>query len=319
MSTTSHRPHRGHLADTPTEVPPRGWKDIARRVVAETSDDRVLLVAAGVTFYLLLALAPTLAAFVSLYGLFFDTGSIQEHMAVLQGIVPDGGMTILQDQIDRLVSTDQGTLGFAFVLSLAVALWSATSGMKSLFEAMNVAYDENEKRGFVGLTLQAFAMTVVTMAGAIALITTDIVLSAVLGASGGVIATIVTAALGLLALVLFMAALYRYGPSREAPEWAWITPGAILAAICIVLVSVAFSFYVSNFGTYNETYGSLGAVVGFLTWLWLTLTVLILGAELNSEMEHQTARDTTTGQDEPMGQRGAVMADKVARPSTDAH
>ena len=307
---------RGRAAERPTQIPGRGWLDIAWRTMKEVSDDRVLLVAAGVTFYLLLALAPTLAAFVSIYGLFFDPVTIQDHVEVLAGIIPGGGMEILRGQLETVSAADEGALGFAFALSLVLALWSANAGMKSLFEAMNVAYDETEKRSFVKLTLVTMTITVLTLAAIIGLVAVNLVFGTFASAIGldalpGWVLTAVTAVVGLLALIVFMAVLYRYGPSRESPRMAWITPGAVIAGVGVVIVSVAFSFYVANFGTYNETYGSLGAVVGFLTWLWLTMTVLILGGEINAEMEHQTARDTTTGPARPIGTRGATMADHV--------
>ena len=307
---------RGRHAAQPTEIPGKGWKDILYRTYKEMSDDRVMLIAAGVTFYLLLALAPTLAALVSIYGLFFDPATIQDHAAALSGILPGGGMQILEDQLERLATADDQALGFAFALSLGLALWSANSGIKTLFEAMNVAYDEVEKRGFVKLTLITLCFTVLTLLSIIGLIAFNVAFNQIfeataLGRLPDWVLNVITGLIAVAALIVFMAALYRFGPSRQSPRWAWITPGAVIAGILIIVVSVAFSFYVANFGTYNETYGSLGAVVGFLTWLWLTMIVLIMGGEINSEMEHQTARDTTTGRPRPLGQRGAVMADSV--------
>ena len=318
-SQTMTRPHaparRGRDAARPSEIPRKGWLDILYRTMKEFSNDRVMLIAAGITFYLLLALAPTLAAFVSIYGLFFDPTSINDHLATLSGVLPGGGMDILEEQLERLTSADQSTLGFAFALSLGLALWSANAGMKALFEGVNVAYDEMEERGFVKLTLVTFTFTILTLAAVIGLIAFNLAFGSLTQLTGlnlpeWIINTI-TAVTALLALIVFMAALYRFGPSRAAARMQWITPGAVIAGILIVVVSVAFTFYVANFGTYNETYGSLGAIIGFLTWLWLTMVVLLLGAELNSEMEHQTARDTTTGQPQPMGERDAVMADRV--------
>ncbi len=324
MATIDHHAHanrpldeapRGRHAETPTGIPAKGWKDIAWRVYKEVGDDRVMLIAAGVTFYLLLALAPLLAALVSIYGLFLDPTQIAGQAQALAGIVPGGGVDILTGQLERLAGADQGTLGFAFILSLGLALWSANAGMKALFQAMNVAYDEKEERGFVKLTLTTLCFTVALIAGIVGLFAFNTAFTTFEQAIGIALADplvhAITAAIALVALILFMACLYRYGASRANPEWAWLTPGAIVAGVGIVLVSAAFSFYVANFGTYNETYGSLGAIVGFLTWLWLTMVVLIMGAELNAEMEHQTKEDTTTGPDEPMGERGARMADHV--------
>ena len=182
---------------------------------------------------------------------------------------------------------------------------------------MNVAYDEVEKRGFVKLTLITLAFTVCTLASIIGLVVFNTVFTTFREAIGIALpvwaANVITAAIALAALIVFMAMLYRFGPSRAHPRWTWITPGAVFAGIMIVIVSIAFTFYVSNFGSYNETYGSLGAIIGFLTWLWLTMIVLIMGGEINSEMEHQTARDTTTGRPRPMGHREAVMADRIGK------
>jgi len=306
---------RGRHAEGPGEIPAKGWKDIAWRLYKEVSDDRVMLIAAGVTFYLLLALAPLLGALVSVYGLFLDPADIAAQAGALAGIVPGGGVDILTGQLERLASADQGTLGFAFVLSLGLALWSANAGMKALFEAMNVAYDETEERGFVRLTLVTMCFTLLTIGGVIGMAIFNAAFTAFEGAVGvalpDLVVDILTATIAFAAMILFMACLYRYGASRDDPEWAWITPGAIFAGVMIVLVSALFSYYVANFGSYNETYGSLGAIVGFLTWLWLVMVVLIMGGELNAEMEHQTKHDTTAGPDEPMGQRGATVADSV--------
>ena len=308
---------RGRHADGPTSIPAKGWKDVAWRLYQEVSDDRVLLVAAGVTFYLLLALGPLLAALVSIYGLVLDPANISEQVGALAGVVPGGGVDILSSQLERLASTNNSTLGFAFLLSLGIALWSANAGMKSLFDAMNIAYDEREERGFVRYTLVTLAFTVSLIVAIIVLAGFNAAFTTFQSAIGlkipNNIVNVITALLALTVLIVFLAMLYRYGPSREDAEWKWITPGAIFAGIGGVVVSALFTFYVANFGTYNETYGSLGAIIGFLTWLWLMMVVIVMGGELNSELEHQTARDTTTGPARPMGERGAVMADNVGR------
>ena len=316
--TENRRAGRGRDARRPTEIPFPGWKDIAARIFTEVTSDRVLLIAAGVTFYLLLALGPMLAALVSLYGLAFDPADITEQVSSLAGVLPGGAVDILSDQLERLTSADSGTLGVAFVGALLIALWSANSGMKALFQAMNVAYNEQEKRGFIRLTATTLVFTLATLGSVIALIGAKTVLSVFPEAVGltlpNWLVNSIVGMLALLGLVMFMACLFRYGPSRDDPKWRWITPGALFAGISIVLVSVAFSFYVANFGSYNETYGSLGAVIGFLTWLWIVMIVLVVSGELNAEMEHQTARDTTKGPSEPIGQRGATVADNVGEP-----
>jgi len=309
-------PGRGRDADSPTEIPQKGWKDILWRVYEEVNNDRILAVAAGVTFYALLALFPAVAALVSIYGLFADAGTIQDHLNTLGSFLPGGALDVVGEQVKRITSKGSGTLGFAFFSGLAISLWSANAGMKAMFDALNVAYDEDEKRGFIALNLRSLAFTL----GAI--------LFLVLALVGVVVVPVVLNFIGLgkaaewiislarwpvlLAIVIGgLAVLYRYGPSRNNAQWRWISAGSILAAVVWVVGSMLFSWYVSNFGNYNETYGSLGAAIGFLTWIWLSTTIVLVGAELNSEMEHQTARDTTEGPEKPLGARGARTADTV--------
>ncbi|HEX2018616.1 MAG TPA: YihY/virulence factor BrkB family protein [Aurantimonas sp.] len=308
---------RGRDAAKPSEIPARGWKEILWRVYGEISEDRVMLIAAGVTYYLLLAMVPGLSALISIYGLFFDPASIQDHTQMLSGIVPGGGMEILEEQMERLASGGRTTLGLTFAISLAIALWSANAGMKSLFEAMNVAYEENETRGFAKLTATSLAFTLSGIVGIICMIGVVVVVPGVLNLIGLGSATEWLIRIGSYVLLfviasLAIAALFRWGPDRANAKWQWITPGTILSVFVILAVSALFSWYVANFGSYNETYGSLGALIGFLTWIWLAVTILIVGGELNSEMELQTARDTTTPPESAMGSRGATVADTVA-------
>lgn len=307
---------RGREASSPKEVPAAGWKDILWRTWGEINDDRVTLVAAGVTYFLLLALFPALTAFVSLYGLFTDPATVQEHVNVLSTVLPAGGVQIISDQLQRLTANGGSTLGFALILSLAIALWSASSGVKSLFEAMNIAYDEREKRNFFVLNGLALAFTLAGVVGAIVLIGVVVLLPAILGVIpifGGLtwLAQVVGYLVVVAVLFVGVAALYRFGPSRQQAKWRWITPGAILAVVVIVVVSILFSWYAANFAHFDATYGSLGALIGLLTWMWITMCIVIVGGELNSEAEHQTRKDSTIGADSPIGQRDATMADSV--------
>ncbi|HEV7718188.1 MAG TPA: YihY/virulence factor BrkB family protein [Arsenicitalea sp.] len=308
---------RGRQADSPEKIPARGWMDILWRVFRSINEDRVLLIAAGVTYYLLLALVPSLSAFVSLYGLFNDPATVNAHVNLLSGIVPPGGLEIIKDQLTRLTSTGKTTLGFTFFISLVIALWSASSGMQALFDAMNIAYEEEEKRNFFVRTGLALLFTLGAAVTAVIFLGAVVVVPVVLalfhfGAGFDWLIRIVSYGLMLAVMLLAIGVLYRWGPSRKQAKWRWITPGAVLAVIGIGIVSLLFSWYASSFSDYNATYGSLGAVIGLMTWIWLSVTVLIIGAELNSELEHQTARDSTTGSELPMGQRGAFMADHVA-------
>ncbi len=308
---------RGRDAEKPTQIPASGWKDVAKRLYGEINDDRIGSIAAGTTFFLLLALFPALAAMVSVYGLVADPASLEQHLAALRGVVPGGALELIETELRRLVSQPSDGLGFGFALGLAVALWSANSGVKALFDALNVAYDEDEKRGFIALNVASLTFTLAAIVFVVMVIGVVAVLPNVLGYLPlGPFAKVIVAVLPPLVLfavaIAGLAALYRYGPSRSRAKWSWITPGSIVAAVVWVIGSALFSWYVANFGSYNATYGSLGAVVGLMTWIYISMWIVLVGAELNSELEHQTARDTTTGPERPMGQRGAKMADQVA-------
>jgi membrane protein len=278
--------------------------------------DRILAVAAGVTFYALLAIFPAVGALVSIYGLFAEPGTIQEHLNALAGLLPGGALDVIGEQVKRITSKGGGALGFAFFSGLAISLWSANAGMKAMFDALNVAYDEDEKRGFIALNLQSLGFTlgallfiVLAIVGVVAV---PVVLNFVgLGKATEWIISLARWPALLAVVILGLAVLYRYGPSRDKAQWRWISPGSILAGVVWVVGSMLFSWYVSNFGNYNETYGSLGAAIGFMTWIWLSSTIVLVGAELNAETEHQTGRDSTEGPREPLGARGARMADTV--------
>jgi membrane protein len=307
---------RGRSADTPTEIPARGWKDILWRTYEEFNKDRVMSVAAGVTYYALLALFPAIAALVSIYGLFADPGTIQDHLNTLSGVLPSGALDIIREQVTRIASQGGGTLGFGFVFGLGLSLWSSNAGMKAIFDALNIVYGEDEKRSFIKLnllslsfTLGAIAFILIALAGIIVL---PIVLNFIgLGSGTEWLVSLARWPILLIGVIFGLSLIYRFGPSRDKAEWRWVTPGGIVAAVLWLAVSMLFSWYVANFGSYNETYGSLGAVIGFMTWIWLSTIVVLLGAEINAEMEHQTAKDTTEGTHQPMGTRGARMADTI--------
>jgi len=313
----SREPGRGREAARPRAIPLEGWKDIGWRLFWSVLENRVMLIAAGVTYYSLLAMVPALNCFVVLYGLFNSPAQVVDQVDLLSGILPEGGLEILREQLIRLTSEDRGTLSLTFLVSLVIALWSAGAGFRALFEAMNAAYKENEKRNIIEVNLLALGFTVAGTIAAIIVITTVVVIPPVLRAfafGGSVDWLVRVASYGamLAVLVIGLAALYRLGPSRQDARWRWIAPGNILAIVGVIVVSVLFSWYAANFADFGATYGSLGALVGFLTWVWLSMTMVILGAALNAETEHQTARDTTTGPEMPMGVRGAHVADTVA-------
>jgi len=306
----------GHDARAPSEIPARGWWAITKRVAGNVSKDRLLTEAAAITFYALLALFPALAALVSLYGLFANPATIADNLDALSGVVPGGGMQIITDQVHSLASNGKA-LGFGAVFGIATSLWSANQATKALFDALNVVYDETEKRGFLLRTAVTLAFTVggivfVLLAMA-AVVAVPVVLNVVgLGSVADLLLRLLRWPVLLVALAALLACIYRFGPSREKACWHWVTWGGGFAAVAWVVGSVAFSYYVSHFGSYNKTYGSLGAAVGFLTWIWLSATIVLVGGELNAEMEHQTARDTTTGPERSLGGRGATKANAVA-------
>jgi membrane protein len=308
---------RGRTAKTPAEIPPKGWKDIAWRVYDGLQNDRVLLVAAGVTFYALLALFPATAAIVSLYGLFADTSSINQHIRLISGFLPEEALSVIGDQVTRIASKGQATLGFAFLGTLALALWGANAGTKSVFDALNIIYKEREKRSFIGLTARSLGFTigaitfVLTALAGIVAVPVALKLFGIPDGSGTALLTLLRWPLLYLVVLFALACLYRYGPSRTHPQWRWVTWGSAIAGGIWIIGSLLLSWYVANFGTYNATYGSLGAMIGFMVWMWLSTIIILLGGEINAEMEHQTAQDTTQGRRKPMGMRGARMADEI--------
>lgn len=312
----------GRVANTPSELPMAGWKDILWRVWSGVNENRVMLVAGGVTFYLLLALFPALAAFVSLYGFVADPRTIANQIAQLGGLLPAAALDLIEAQLASLLAAGNQALGIGFLVGLGIALWSANNGIKALFDAMNVAYKETEKRGFVKLNLWSAAFTIGALLICVLLLLAVGVIPAMLALlhiEGWAETLFAIGRWPLLigAVWLGISLIYRYGPSRRIAKWRWLNWGAAIATLVWIAVSWAFSFYLQHFANYNATYGSLGAVIGLMMWLWISVIVLIVGAEINAEMEHQTARDSTVGAPKPMGQRGAVVADTLGKSSRD--
>jgi membrane protein len=306
---------RGREADSPREIPAKGWRDIGLRVKREASEDNVSIIAAGVAYYGFLAIFPALAAVILIYGLFADPAAIQHNVAALSAI-PSDVRDMLSQQLTNLARQSSGSLSAGVVISILLAVWSATKGMKALMTSLNIAYDQKEQRGFFHRT----AVTLLFTLGMLALSVFALVLIAVFPAAVGrlglpdVVATIIGWArwpILAAAVLLGLALLYRYGPSRQHAPWRWVTWGSAIGTAIWLAASAAFSFYVSHFGSYNKTYGSVAAIVILLTWFLLSAYIVIFGAELNGEMEHQTAKDTTTGPPKPLGRRGARYADTV--------
>lgn len=307
---------RGRNAERPSELGEVGWKDALWRTYTEFSNDRILLVAAGITFYALLALFPALTALVSIAGFVVDPSRVVEQLQSFSGFLPEGALDIIGGQMQRIASQPNNRLSFAFATGLGVALWSANKGIKAMFEGLNVVYDENEERSFLKLTLVSLLFTLGAMMMVVLALGAIVVVPAILGFVG--LGALPATLIGLVRwpilfalIVIGIGLLYRFGPSRSPARWRWISVGSLLAASLWVAASALFSWYVTNFSTYNETYGSLGAVIAFMVWMWISSSIVLLGAELNAELEHQTARDTTTSPEKPMGNRGAKMADTV--------
>jgi membrane protein len=307
---------RGRRARYPWRIPWRGWKDILWRNYKQFNEDRLLAVAAGVVFYVVLALFPGISAVVSLYGFFADRATLAEHLSLIESIAPPQAYGIIKAQIDWVASKGNQELGLAFVVSFLLALWSANAGVKAIMDALNVAYEEKEERSFIKLNIESLLFTLGCMVGLLLAIATVVALPLIFNMLGlsrfteTVIAYLRWPALFLL-LVTFLSTLYRFGASRRHAKWVWLTPGSLVAAIMWLIGSWLLSFYLRNFANYDAVYGTLGAAIGLMMWLWLSAIAVLFGAELNAEIEHQTARDTTVGPEKPLGTRGATMADTV--------
>jgi membrane protein len=316
MATATSNDQHGRQADTPAEVPARGWKDVLARVRVESKQDNVTLLAGGVAFFALLALVPALVALVSVYGLVADPSDVERHVRDTLGAAPEEVRDMVTQQLASITDNTTSALGLTTALSIAVALWSASSGVKNLIAGINAAYDEEEDRGFLKLRAVSLAFTV----GAIVLLAISFFLIAILpsllaeaglGSAGRIAAGVLRWVLLLLLMLVGLSVLYRYGPDRDDPKWIWASPGAVVATALWLAGSALFAVYTANFGKYNETYGSLGVVVVVMLWLYISALSVLLGAEINSELERQTVKDTTRGGPQPMGRRRATAADTL--------
>ena len=309
-------PGRGRGASNPGQIPWKGWKDILWRTYGQIQEDRLLAISAGVVFFALLAIFPAITALVSLYGMFASSATIQANLSFLSTVMPGEAAGIINEQVARVVSKGDVKLGFGVLFGLAIALWSANGGMKAMIDALNIVSEEEEKRGFFKLNLISLAFTVGAVGALLMAIGAVVALPLVLDQLGlgpftDAIATYGRWPLLWLGLIVGLAILYRYGPSRREPKWKWVSVGGVLASVLWIVGSIAFSYYLANYAHYDATYGSLGAAIGMMMWMWMTTIVILFGAELNSEIEHQTAVDTTEGPPKPLGARGATMADTI--------
>ena len=314
----SGRDDHGRGADRPSRIPRPGWKDVLIRVKDEQKKDNLSIVAAGVAFYALLAIFPALIAMVSIYGLVADPATVQRQLEEVGHLLPPEAFQVIEQQLVNIVAQSGGALGIGVLGGILFAVWSASKGMTAMITALNITYDEEEKRGSIKLIGTALLMTL----GAIfffllslfIIVAVPAFLSTV-GLPGALEPLVAFLRWPLLAgcVILALALLYRFAPSRSRPQWRWVSWGSVLAAVLWIVFSGIFSIYVSRFGNFNETYGSIGAVIILLLWFFLTAYIFLIGAEFNAELEHQTARDTTHDPHRPMGRRGARMADTLGR------
>lgn len=316
MSKKSSEQQHGRYAKSPGEIPKKGWFDISKRVFQQISKDNVSIIAAGVAFYAFLAIFPAIAATISIYGLIVDPQTVIKQLSDMAEFLPTQATGLIRSQLDQITSGSPSALGWGLVFSILLSIWSANRGTSALFQGINIAYNEENKRGFFKNTAITLLFTFIGIIVAIVSLALVVALPAAiegLGVSGPILTAAMWLRWVLLAglIMVSLAALYRYAPDRENAKWRWVSWGSVFAAIFWIVGSWAFSFYVNNFGSYNATYGSLAAVVILLFWFYLSSFIILMGAETNSEIEHQTRIDSTTGKQEPMGKRGAHDADTL--------
>ena len=306
----------GREAERPSEIPPRGWFAVLKRVKAEVKEDNVPLLAAGVAFYAMLAIFPAIIAVVTVYGMVADPDQVESQITEFAKGLPSGADTLLTEQLRNVTSSADRTLSIGLAASLLAVLWSASGGVQGLVKGLNMVYDERETRGFfklrgLSLLLTLGAIVVAVVALALIAVFPGFVDGLGLGRAGELAASIGRWVVLALLMLAALAVVYRFAPDRANPRWRWVSWGAVVALVLWLLGSFGFSYYVDNFGKYNQTYGALAAVIILLLWLFLSAFVVLLGAELDAETERQTARDTTPGPSRPLGERDAEVADTL--------
>ena len=311
-------PGRGRRARKPSDIPKAGWRDILLRVWQRFGDDNISLVAAGVALNTLLAVFPAMAVLASIYGMFASPAEVGREIAPFYGILPHDAAAIIQAQLEALARPRAHTLGIAAIVSLIVSIYYSSQGVSALMSATNIAYREEERRGFVTRILVAFGFAMGAVAGFVLMLLLTVAVP--LGLQHLPLPSFMSeAALALRWILLWICAalglaiVYRYAPSRQNPRWRWVSWGSVVAATLWLVSSVLFSLYVRDFGSYGKTYGALGGVIVLIMWFYLQSLAVVIGAEFNAETEHQTAVDTTRGPPAPMGERGAYMADTLGR------
>jgi len=316
MSTPSTG-QRGYKAEKPSQIPKKGWKDIALRVKDRLTKDHVSIVSAGIAFYFFLAIFPALAVALSIYGLIMEPAEVDQQIGQLANVLPEQAHQMISNILEKQSEKSESSLGWSLVLNTLISLWIVNNGSKAVFQGVNITYNEKDERGFFRLTALTLLFTICgIIIGfiAIAMIVAFPALIDKIGLPPTLETIIQFLRWPILALIVMfaLAAVYKVAPNRKSPEFKWVSWGAIIATALWLGGSLLFSLYVNNFGSFDETYGSFAAVIILMLWFFLTGFIILLGAEINSEMEHQTSRDTTTGEDQPMGRRGGYHADHVA-------
>lgn len=307
-----------HSAEKPHQLTREAWKQIGKRVYSQLTVDHIAIVAAGVAFYFFLALFPTFIAAISIFGLLMEPAQIQQQISEIAHILPEQSSQMISDILEEIAEKSGQALGWGFILSILFSFWSAQQGTKAVFEGINVAYDEVDERGFFkfnGLTLlfTLGGIVIGIISTALVVVLPAIIENINLPASGvEIIITWLRWPVMALIVMGVLAITYKIAPDRRNPEFSWVSWGAVIATVLWLAGSILFSIYISNFGNYDRMYGSFSAVIVLMLWFYITAYVILLGAEINSEMEHQTRIDTTIGKDRPMGQRNAYHADRVA-------
>jgi membrane protein len=307
----------GRDATRPILIPLKGWWQVAQRVWIESGRDNLSMVAAGCAFYALFAAFPALSALIALYGLTADPATVEQQFGMLKSVLPPQAYEIVIEQIRRVAGASSHSLGWGLVFSVGLALWSVGNLIQAMFAALNIAYEEPERRGTLQFYLSAFGFALLGIISGVLMLLAIVyvpILFAYAGFSSEYELLVKLARWPLLALLVLitLALLYRYGPCRRSAKWRWVSVGSVFATVLWLIASAGFSYYVSHFADYDRIYGSLGAVVVLLFWLYLSFYIVLLGAEINAELELQTAQDTTRGSARPIGQRGAFVADHVA-------
>ncbi|PTM40242.1 YihY/virulence factor BrkB family protein [Bosea sp. 124] len=320
LSRRKREAARGRMARTPLQMPWLGWKDVLLRFAGNVADNRLSSLAGAVAFFTLLSLVPALSLLVTLYRYFTDPATIAGQLDTVTTVFPQAARDLIHEQAMRLALLPASPLSPTFIISLLVAVWSANAAVKAIFDALNIIYREQEKRSFLWLNAVSLVTTlsgVMLLVAALTAIASVPVATALFPFAFELerLLSLVRWPVFLVVATLSIACLYWIGPSRKRARFVWVMPGAVAAAILWAAASWAFSWYVGTLGNYTATYGSLATVVVFMTWLWLSAMIVLGGAELNAELEHQTAHDTTTGQPKPLGMRGATMADRVGPPA----